>query len=189
MTATSDSMSDLSTGLTIVGLSGSLRRDSVNTALLRAADGASSASVVVHDYADVPLFNSDVERPASVDALIAAIEGADGVILAVPEYNYSMSGVLKNAIDWASRPAYTSVFRDKPVGVVSASPSFTGGARGQQHAKSVLLGMGAAVFPWPEFLVPGAFQKFTDGVLTDEVTEGHLKAYMAGFADWVRRNS
>ena len=171
----------------IIGLSGSLREHSVNTALLRAAGELSNASLDVYDYREVPFYNSDIEVPSSVHRLREAISAADAVLLAVPEYNYSVPGVLKNAVDWASRPAYQSPFRDKPVGVVSAAASFVGGARGQQHMKNILLGMGAAVFPWPELLVGGAKGKFIDGKLVDEQTRTFLRAYMDGLTAWAAR--
>ncbi len=178
-------MSDLK----LLGLSGSLRAGSLNTALLRAAGELAPAGVAltVHDYRDIPLYDDDLDEPEGVARLKAALAEADGVLLAVPEYNHSMSGVLKNALDWVSRPAYRSVFRDKPTGVVSAAASLVGGARGQQHAKTILLGMGTPVFPWPELLVGGAGQRFTDGRLTDDKTAGFVREFMAGFAAWVAR--
>jgi chromate reductase len=173
----------------ILALSGSLRSDSLNTALLRAAAESlpPGAALEVYDYRDVPLYDGDIDGvPEPVERLRAAISRADAVLLAVPEYNYSLPGVLKNAIDWASRPAYRSPFRDKPVGVVSAAASFVGGARGQQHTKTILLGMAAPVFPWPELLVGGAHAKFTDGALTDGTTARLLDEYVQGFVRWVR---
>ncbi len=174
------------TQLKILGLSGSLRKDSTNTALLRAAAelAPDGVSLDLYDYRDVPLYDGDLPEQGSVEALKAAIGAADAVLIATPEYNYSVSGVLKNAIDWASRPAYESVFRNKPTGVVSAAASFAGGARAQQHLKTILLGMGTPVFPWPELLVAGAHKKFTDGKLTDETTAKFLGEYLAGFAPW-----
>ena len=109
------------------------------------------------------------------------------MLIATPEYNYSIPGVLKNAIDWASRPAYGSPFHNKPTAVISAAASFVGGARAQQHAKTVLLGMGTPVFPWPELLVGASFKKVQDGVLTDEPTRGFLAEFMVGFAAWLSR--
>ena len=175
--------------LNILTLSGSLRAGSWNTQLLAAAAELAPDGVQLtrYDYADVPLYNGDLDLPESVVRLQRAIAAADGVLLASPEYNSSMSGVLKNAIDWASRPAYQSCFRGKPTGVISASPGFVGGARGQQHAKVILLGMGAPVFPWPELLVGGAKAKFVDGALVDETTRGFLESYIANFAEWVGR--
>jgi chromate reductase len=122
-----------------------------------------------------------------VTRLEEVIRSADAVLFATPEYNYSVPGVLKNAIDHASRPAYHSVFRDKPCGILSATASFVGGARAQQHLKTILLGMGAALFPWPELLVGGAHGRFTGGQLTDEVTEKFLRGYVEGMVSWVQR--
>lgn len=174
--------------LNILALSGSLRSRSTNTALLNAAAELAPVGVAVtlYDYADVPLYNGDLSVPEAVERLRAAITEADAVLIATPEYNYSIPGVLKNAIDWASRPAYASPFRGKPTAVVSAAASFVGGARAQQHAKTVLLGMGAPVFPWPELLVGAAHKKVEDGRLTDEVTRDHLAGFMVGLADWLR---
>jgi chromate reductase len=173
--------------LNIIALSGSLRAQSTNTALLRAAQAVAPAhvNVTLYDYAAVPLYSDDLDVPESVTALKAAIEAADGVLIATPEYNYSVPGVLKNAIDWASRPAYRSPFRDTPTGVLSAAASFVGGARAQQHLKTILLGMGTPVFPWPELLVGQAHHKFVDGQLTDDPTRAFLTDFMQGFADWV----
>lgn len=176
--------------LKILALSGSLRKDSTNTALLRAmADLApEGVAVELYDYRDVPFYDADLGTPDSVVALKEAIAAADGVVLAVPEYNYSLPGVLKNAIDWASRPAYRSPFAGKPVGIVSAAASFVGGARGQQHTKTILLGMGSLVFPWPELLVGGG-GKFEDGVLVDETTKRFVGEFVEGFAAFIGRHT
>lgn len=179
----------MSTELNVLALSGSLRAASTNTALLRAAVELAprGVSITLHDYADVPLYNADLERSPGVERLRAAVTAADAVLIATPEYNFGIPGPLKNAIDWASRPAFASPFRDKPTGVMSAAASFVGGARAQQHLKTVLLGMGTPVFPWPELLVGAAHTKVTDGVLSDETTRTFLQRYLEGFADWVRR--
>ncbi len=174
----------------ILAISGSLRKSSFNTALLQAAGQLAPEHVrlSIHDYSDVPLYNGDIaDKPEGVVRLNEAIAAADGLLLAVPEYNYSLPGVLKNALDWASRPAYQSVFRNKPTGVMSAAASFVGGARGQQHTKAILLGMAAQVFPWPELLLPSAAKLFENGVLTDEATRRRLASYMENFADWVAK--
>lgn len=179
----------MSTELTVIALSGSLRAASTNTAVLRAAIelAPEGLSIALHDYADVPLYNADHDGGPGVARLRAAVAAADGVLIATPEYNHGIPGPLKNAIDWASRPAYASPFRDKPTGIVSAAASFVGGARAQHHLKTVLLGMGTPVFPWPELLVGAAHTKVSDGVLTDETSRGFLKAYLDGFAAWVAR--
>ncbi len=175
--------------LSVLALSGSLRKESTNTGLLKAAQelAPENLEITIYDYQNVPLYNGDLDIPQSVLELNQAIEKADAVLMAVPEYNYSIPGVLKNAIDWASRPAYQSVFRDKPTGVVSVAASFVGGARAQQHTKNILLGMGTPVFPWPEFLVGEAFKKFEKGLLQDQSTKEHLAKYLQGFAAWVAK--
>ena len=133
----------------------------------------------------MPLYNADRDGGSGVERLRQAVGAADAVLIATPEYNYSIPGVLKNAIDWASRPAYASPFRDKPTGVLSAAASFVGGARAQQHLKTVLLGMGTPVFPWPELLVGAAHTKVEDGEIRDEATLRLLGQYMAGFEGWL----
>ena len=110
------------------------------------------------------------------------------MLIATPEYNFGPPGPLKNAIDWASRPAYRSVFRDKPVGVIGASGSVVGTARAQGQLKQVLLGMASQVFPYPELLVGNAAQRFDErGQLTDDETRQRLTAYLRDFVAWVRR--
>ncbi len=183
--------------LKLVGLSGSLRRASHNSALLRSVqqrlapgkllDTPIDATLDILDYREVPLYNDDIERPASVQALDQALRDADGVILATPEYNYGVPGVLKNAIDWASRPAYKSAFYQKPVGIMGASPGAIGTARAQGQLKQVLLGMASQVFPYPEFNLGQAGQRFKDGELTDPTTLEFLDKYLLEFTSWVAR--
>ena len=177
--------------LTILAFSGSLRAQSFNTALLRAAAELAPPGVTVseYDYRDLPFFNSDLDpEPTSVTRIKEAIASADGLLFVTPEFNHSVPGVLTNAIDWASRPGYRSVLRDKPSGMMSASMSFIGGARGQAHLKTILLGTATPVFPWPEVCVGSAAKAFTDGVLSDETGRRVVTEYMAGFAAWIRRS-
>lgn len=177
----------------ILAIPGSLRRASLNRALLVAAQELVPAGVtlVLDDLREIPLYDGDLDddahRPAAVEGLKRRIAEADAVLIATPEYNYGIPGVLKNAIDWASRPGYRSVFRDKPATMVSAATSVVGGARVQGQLKQVLLGMAAEVFPWPEVLVGGAHQKIVDGRLVDEATRTHLRELLVAFAAWVQR--
>ncbi|MCA9691146.1 MAG: NAD(P)H-dependent oxidoreductase [Myxococcales bacterium] len=179
--------------LKILGLSGSLRRASFNTALVRAAAELAPAGVTIElgSFDLVPHYNGDLDtdalRPAAAEAFKQAIAAADAVLIATPEYNYGVPGALKNAIDWASRPAYRSPFAGKPVALLSASMSVAGGARGQGQLKQVLLGMASQVFAYPEFLVPQAQTKFEHGRLTDAATREHLERLLAAFAAWVRK--
>lgn len=172
----------------IIGLSGSLRRDSYNTRLIAAAaELADAAEVVWYDYADVPLYTEDKEgdaRPVAVTRLLDAIESADALLFATPEYNHSISGVLKNAIDWASRPAFESVLVGKPSGIVSASMSPIGGARAQQHLKTILASTLTPVYPANEYLLPLAHQAFDEVGLIDATARRRLQGYINGLAQW-----
>lgn len=171
----------------ILGIAGSLRTASLNRALLDAAAelAPEGVTLTVAELEGIPLFNADLEPVPVVEAFKQAIADADAVLIATPEYNYGIPGVLKNALDWASRPAYRSVFAGKPVAVVSASPSIVGGVRAQGHLKLVLLGMASEVFPYPEFLVTGAHHKFDSGRLTDESTREHLEKLLGNLVLWV----
>lgn len=177
--------------LNILGLSGSLRAASTNTALLREAGAVAPDNVTVTlGSIDMPLYNGDLDTspgPAPVEALKSAIEGADGLLIASPEYNYSVSGPLKNAIDWVSRPAYRSVLAHKPVGVLGTAHGAAGSARAQGHLKLIMLGCLSEVFPHPEFLLPAAAQAFEDGQLRDEDTRAALGRYMARYAEWLSK--
>lgn len=181
----------MSKHVSILAFTGSLRRESVNTAILKTAMtfDLDDVDVTLYDYTDVPFYNADVDTPKSVEGLRSAIESADAVLFASPEYNYSVSGVLKNAIDWASRPTFDSCFVHKPVGIVSASPALTGGARGQQHLKGIVLAMAGQVAPLPEFAMGRAYGKVDGGVITDSDSVKRLEEWMGDFVAWVRRVS
>jgi chromate reductase len=172
----------------ILGISGSLRAASFNSALLRAAGAALPAghSFQQLDYADVPVYNEDLGTPDSVVRAREAVAAADALLIATPEYNHSVSGALKNVLDWLSRPAFQSVLTGKPTAVMSASPGAIGGARAQQHLKVILLGVGAPVYPAAELVVGGAGAKFADGALVDASTQAFLTKWLAGFVTWVR---
>ncbi|MDZ4134611.1 MAG: NAD(P)H-dependent oxidoreductase, partial [Paracoccaceae bacterium] len=111
---------------------------------------------------------ADIEGGPAVARLIEQIGGADGILFVTPEYNYSIPGVLKNAIDWASRPAYQSVFTGKPAFCISVSAGALGGVRAQSHLKYILNGMMAQVFPWQEIVVPNAPKRIGNGTFADE---------------------
>jgi chromate reductase len=156
----------------LLGLSGSLRKESYNTAVLNSM-GARMAEVTtlrVHSLNAVPLYNQDLEGehlPVSVRALKAAVASSDGIVLCSPEYNYGMSGVLKNAIDWISRPAMRSVLGGKPVLLMSCSPSLTGGVRAHAQMRETLSACLARVLSRPQLIITCAKQKIVDGRLVD----------------------
>ncbi|OEY65102.1 NADPH-dependent FMN reductase [Marinobacter sp. X15-166B] len=175
----------------ILAISGSLRKGSFNTRLLKAAGEfiGPDASIELFDLADIPLYNGDLDgevKPAPVKALLDAIAAADALLISTPEYNYSVSGVLKNAIDWASRPAFDSVLLGKPTGVISSSMSTLGGARAQVHLRDIFAGTLTPVFLTPDFALATAHKAFDeDGALVNEGTREFLQKYMQGYTQWV----
>ena len=177
----------------ILGFAGSLRKDSYNRSLLRAAQAVapSDMTVEIFDLIDVPLYNADVEAagdPPAVAAFKAAIAAADGVLIATPEYNHGVAAVTKNAVDWASRPPHTAPLGGKPVGIIGASPGMVGSARGQSQLRQAFEFTNSYCMPQPEVLVSKAHEKFdAEGALTDEGTRVFLGKYMAALGDWVRR--
>ena len=174
----------------LIGISGSLRKASFNSGLLRAAQAAmpDGASLEIVSIADIPLYNADVEAasgiPASVAALKDAMAGADGVLLVTPEYNNGIPGVFKNAIDWASRPPADigRVFGNKPVAVIGASPGGFGTILSQDAWLPVLRTLGADFWAGGRLMVSGAGKAFdADGNLTDETVRERLAGYLADF--------
>ena len=151
--------------LTFLGIAGSLRRGSYNRGLIRAAVEVApeGTTVIPFDLADLPMFNADVEAegdPAAVAVFKRAISAADALLIATPEYNHCVPGLLKNAIDWASRPARRSVLTGKPVAIMGATSGGGGTARAQAHLRDGLAYTNGYVLPLPEVLVPLAVAKF-----------------------------
>jgi chromate reductase len=178
--------------LDVVAFSGSLRAGSYNTALLRAAQElAPSTLKITHlSIADVPLFNQDLETsmPESVKNIKAAVKAADAVLFVTPEYNYSVPGVLKNAIDWTSRPYGDNSFEGKAVGIMSASGGMLGGARAQYHLRQCFVFLNGFVMNRPEAMVPFSKQKFDEnGTLTDEETRKKVADFLVSFEAWIRK--
>lgn len=175
----------------VVAVAGSLRRASFNRGLVRAAveAGLPGLTVTPFDLIDVPLYNGDVEDrgdPAAVVELKRAIGEADGLLVATPEYNRGMPGVLKNALDWASR-APERALAAKPVALVGATPGGFGTRASQFQIRQILGNPGAIVLPKPELWVSGARDKFDDdGNLTDEPTRERLVEVLGAFRDWIR---
>jgi chromate reductase len=181
------------TPVRILGVAGSLRRASYNRALLRAAVelAPSGITLTAFDLIDLPLYNGDVEAggdPPSVAAFKQAIGEADAVLFVTPEYNHGVPGVMKNAVDWASRPPRSAVLDRKPVGIIGASPGMTGSARGQSQLRQAFEFTNSYCMPQPEILVFRAHEKFDpEGRLTDESTATHLRAYLEALAAWALR--
>jgi len=161
----------------ILGFAGSLRKGSYNKALLRAAGELlpAGASIELFDLEGIPPFNQDLEGspPERVKEFKSRIRAASAVLIATPEYNFSVPGVLKNALDWASRPYGDSAWPGKPLGLMSASTGMLGGSRAQYHLRQTLLFLDVRAVSKPEVFVTFAGQKFDDkGKLTDEATRG-----------------
>lgn len=157
----------------ILGLSGSLRKASHNTAVLRALQEAvaTQARMELLPLNEVPLYDQDLdteEPPLGVRMLRAAMGRADGVVICSPEYNGGMSGVIKNAIDWASRPYGKSKLKGKPVLVMTASPASTGGARAQGQLRDSLFATEARIVVRPEVAIAQVDKKIADGKLVEE---------------------
>ncbi len=180
--------------LRFVVLVGSLRRGSFNAAIARALPALAPGDVAIAPLGSIgefPLFNQDLEAqgiPPAVVAMGEAIAKADGVIIVTPEYNYSMPGVLKNAIDWLSRLP-TKPFAGKPVAIQSASPGPFGGVRSQLHLRQSLVFLDARTFGRPEVIIPQAKAKFDEktGELTDAATREFIAQQLRAFAAFARR--
>ena len=176
----------------ILGISGSLRQDSFNTAALRACGDhlPPGATMSVFDLAPIPLYNEDVRAqglPAAVQQLREQIRAADALLIATPEYNYSFPGVLKNAIDWASRPP-EQPFDGKPIALLGATPGGLGTSRAQYHLRQVFIYLNGCVLNRPEVFISGAPNKFdADGKLTDAATGEMLAKLLAALADWAQQ--
>ena len=172
----------------LLGLSGSLRSGSFSTAILETlADHApGGVALTVHSLADVPLYNQDLDTdqpPQGVAALRTAIAAADGLVIATPEFNYGLPGVLKNALDWASRPYGAASLGGKPVVTLSSSPAFTGGVRAQAQLNETLLAIGTRLIIRPQVVIGEVHTKIEEGRLVDRSS---LDFALTAIADLVR---
>jgi len=176
----------------ILGFAGSLRNNSYNKALLRAAIELlpTDAKLEIFDLEGIPPFNQDFEMqmPEKVKEFKAKIKAADAILIATPEYNYSIPGVLKNAIDWASRPYGDNSFEGKPVAIMSASIGMLGGARAQYHLRQTFVFLNMHPFNRPEVLVAFAKEKFDEnGKLKDEMSKKFIKELLEGLVAWTKQ--
>lgn len=177
-------------GASLLGICGSLRKASMNRSLLVAIGEAlpADASLTLFErLGELPIFNSDLEDPEPVVELKHAIAKADGVVIAVPEYNYSIPGGLKNALDWVSRPPATSPMRGKPIGLVGAASGMSGTIRAQLHLRQMLVYSDSPCLNQPEVLIPRAHERFKDGVLIDASTRDLLARFGAAMVGFVGR--
>lgn len=161
--------------MNLLGIGGSLRREAYSTAVLRTLREkcADKAELTLFSLRDIPLYDQDLDGespPEPVKLLKAAIEKCDGLIVCSPEYNYGMSGVLKNAIDWASRPGFKSPLKGKPVVLMTTSPGYTGGVRAQYQLRETLSATLSRVIARPQVVIAGVHEKVKDGQLVDTST-------------------
>ncbi len=180
----------------VVTICGSLRKGSFNRMLMNALPALAPAGMTLKEappFSSFPLYNADVQNekgfPAQVNALADAIRAADGVIIVTPEYNFSIPGGLKNALDWVSR-LKDQPFIGKPVALQSASPGPVGGARMQYHLRQTLVFLDAITFTKPEIFVANCASKFDEktGELKDETTRNFIKQQLDAFAKFIARH-
>ncbi|HTH50113.1 MAG TPA: NAD(P)H-dependent oxidoreductase [Candidatus Limnocylindria bacterium] len=178
--------------LTILGIAGSLRRQSYNRAALRAAQQLlpPDATLEIVELEGIPLFNEDTEPapPAAVVEFKRRIRAADALLFATPEYNYSIPGVLKNAIDWASRPHGDNSWSGKPAAIMGASPSGLGTVRAQYHLRQVFVFLNIHPVNEPEVMIANAAKHFdAEGNLKDEATRAYIRKLLVNLVEWIRR--
>jgi chromate reductase len=183
----------MNTPLTILGIAGSLRQASLNRAALRAAQMLvpEGVKLEIFDLEGIPPFNQDVEAdpPERVVELKQAIRAADAILMVTPEYNYSIPGVLKNAIDWASRPYGDSAWEGKPVALMGASVGPLGTSRAQYHLRQVFVFLNMFALNRPEVMITNATRRFDEsGNLTDEDTKAHIQKLLAALVAWVKHH-
>ncbi len=178
--------------INILGFAGSLRKGSYNRALLTAAQDLTprDASLEIFDLEGIPPFSQDLESqmPEKVKEFTNKIKSADAILFVTPEHNYSIPGVLKNAIDWASRPHGDNSFEGKPAAIMSASTGMLGGARAQYHLRQVCVYLNMFPVNKPEVFVSFAGQKFDAlGALADEKTKEFVKGLLEALIGWTKR--
>ncbi len=176
----------------LLGICGSMRAASLNRALLAAVGETlpTGASLEIYPTVELPIFNSDRDETHAVVAMKAAIGAADGIVFGVPEYNYSIPGGFKNALDWMSSPLTTAPLRGKPVAMVGAATGMSGTIRAQAHLRQILLFSDSPTLAQPEVLIPRAQDRFdAAGRLTDESTRALLRRFGDAFVAMVARHA
>jgi len=176
----------------ILGIAGSLREGSYNRAALRAAQSLcpQNATIEIFDLRDIPIFNQDQEQtpPPRVAEFKAAIRAADAILFVTPEYNYSVPGVLKNAIDWASRPHGDNAWDDKPTAVMGASIGSLGSARAQYHLRQIFVYLNMHPVNRPEVMISNAADRFdAKGELADKTSLDLTRQLLHELVAWTQR--
>jgi chromate reductase, NAD(P)H dehydrogenase (quinone) len=169
----SEFMSDVTNAIRIIGISGSLREASFNTALLKILKERAAPEILIDVVTldHIPFYNQDLDKDPQIPTVAEfrnRIATSDGVLIATPEYNHGIPGVLKNALDWASRPHSNSCFKGKPVSIISSSPAFTGGVRAQYQLRESLVAMYAHLVMGPEVVLGGVNTKFVGDSHSDD---------------------
>ena len=182
----------METPLKVLGIAGSLRRGSYNRAALRAAKelAPEGMEIEIFELEGIPSFNQDEEShpPETVARLKSKIRAADAILFVTPEYNYSIPGVLKNAIDWASRPHGDNAWQGKPAAVMGASPSMLGTGRAQYHLRQTFVFLNMFPVNAPEVMIAHADKRFdAQGKLTDPNTAEFIKKLLVALASWTRQ--
>src|SRR6266852_7281842 len=178
--------------LMILGISSSGRKGSYNTALLEAAKELlpQDATLEVVEVSKLPLYNQDLEHdlPEAVKELKKKIRGADAILIATPEHNYSVTAVLKNAIEWGNRPPKDASWSGKPAAIISASTGLRGGVRAQLHLRQIMIDLNMYPINRPLLLVANAKDKFNEDLqLTDEESLPTLRDVLSSLVEWTRR--
>ncbi|HMR39604.1 MAG TPA: NADPH-dependent FMN reductase [Ignavibacteria bacterium] len=174
--------------MNILGISGSIREKSHNTALLKAAQELKPDDMEIEIYSigDLPLYNGDLEKngfPDNVQKFKDKVSGSDGLLIASPEYNYSFTGILKNAIDWASRPPSEGLLKKKPFALMGVSGGMSGTIRSQMHFRQIAAHLDMTALNKPEVYIPFGGKKFDEhGNLTDEATRENLQKFLEAFS-------
>ena len=180
--------------INILGIAGSLRRQSYNRSALRAAQQLAPEGVTLNIFEldGIPGFNEDDEKnpPANVVDLKKQIRAADALLIVTPEYNYFVPGVLKNAIDWASRPYGDSAWSGKPAAIMGASIGTIGTARAQYHLRQIFVFLNIFPINQPELMIGNAAERFdAQGNLTDEKTKEYIRELLQSLVEWTNRIS
>jgi len=176
----------------ILLIGGSLRKDSFSSSILNYILELNSKSIDIKAFSklgEIPSFNQDIEEtlPLSVTELKAMIKESDAIIFVTPEYNYSIPGYLKNAIDWASRPYNDNSFNDKPAAIISISTGMLGGARAQYALRQIGVSLNIHFLNRPEIMIPKVMEKIIDSKLTDEYTKGKITELLQALTDWAQK--